>query len=180
MTMRANLRSVSFFGLILALGLMVPVPALAQTGVGAVHVEEVHERTARILEREAEARSASLETYGEAGDLYRKAAYIRGEDDMRAVEDLRSAARLAHYEGRHERAVKDLKRAGDLARSLEMPTASLEAYYDAAWIAQRSGQYREAYRLVQRIGHLSRDPNFMIEVAPEVVARVVKLMPHAG
>lgn len=176
MTTWTNLRSVSFFGLALALGLAT-TDAAAQTGGD---VKDVQDRTAQILEREAEARTASLETFGEASELYRKAAYIRGDGDVGAIENLRSAARLAHYEGRHEQAVKDLKRAGDLARRLEMPTATLEAYYEAAWVAQRTGQFEKAYHLVQRIGHLSRDPNFMFQVSPEVVARVMSLTARAG
>ena len=179
-TMRTNLRRIGFLGLTLALVLTVPTTVTAQTAPATDGMAEVNDRTAQVLEREAENRSKSLESYDEASELYRKAAYVRGEKDVGAVEDLRRAGQLAHYSGRHEQAVKDLRRAGDVARELGMPNETLEAYYEAAWVAQRTGQHAEAYRLVRSLGYLSRDPDFMIDVEPEVVARVMSLTALPG
>lgn len=167
-----DFRSASIFGL--ALALLLPVQVAAQSPAGQASAKGAHERAARVLEREAAARADDSKTYAEAGELYREAARIRG-DDPGAVADFRSAGRLAHYRGRDERAVADLEKAGELARKLDMSTEALQSYLDAAWVAQRSGQHDEAVRLVQRIRHLSRDWSFMAQAEPDVVARVFQL-----
>lgn len=177
MTMPTIWRSLSGPGLAAALFLL---PAAGSAQDAGPTGEEVLAWTAGMLEDEARSRAGSSKSYHEASELYRRAASVRGEDDPKAIENLRAAGTLAYYAGRAEEAVKDFRRAGDIASEQGLPNETLEAYYDAAWVAHRARRHETAHRIARRITILTMDPHFLVGVEPDVLARVMKLRAGTG
>ena len=93
-----------------------------------------------------------------AAGLYRRAAELRGTDDIRSADNLRLAGYIQYYRGRPLAAVLALTQAGEAFLALGDVEGAAEALIDGAWVATQSGMSPQALDLAERARRLTRSP----------------------
>jgi hypothetical protein len=96
--------------------------------------------------------------FGEVASLYRRAAELRGQSDIRNADNLRTMGNLEYYKGDLHDAVSTLRSAGENYLALGDVVSAAETFIDGAWVAGRAGMMSEALLLRERGGVLTRSP----------------------
>ena len=120
--------------------------------------------SAMALELEVRAEDLSKGTrWKAAAEMYRRAADLRGEGDIKSADNLRVAGYIHYYEGGFQTAVTTLRRAGEAYLALGDVERAAEAFIDGAWVAGRSGMLSEALTLRERGLLLTRSRAFSFQ-----------------
>lgn len=111
---------------------------------------------AREIRVEAQQLATSIDHYGDAARLYRRAAELFG-NHPEAAEAWAWAGRLSFYQG-DEQAVSDLRHAAESALRYGDVKQAAHSFLDAAWAAHRHSMNAEALDLARRATDLTRSP----------------------
>jgi tetratricopeptide (TPR) repeat protein len=131
---------------------------------------EVEEAAA--LEARAWALRDLMDERHEAARLYRKAAELRPDHDPQKVQNLREAARMSHYAGRSDRAIRDAEAAATAALRQGDVIEAGQAYVDAAWLAAQTGDRDRTEALLQEARLLASSPLLAQEERQDLLRRI--------
>ena len=143
-----------------------------------VHAQEtanvlVGESSTVAMELEGRAlESLTTQHLAAAARLYRRAAEIRGDGDIKSAENLHTVGYLEYYAGELQNAVVTLRSAGEAYLALGDVERAAEMFIDGAWVAASAGMIPEMHALRDRGMLLTRSP---LLDAPERVALVQRL-----
>ncbi|MGE0160239.1 MAG: hypothetical protein AB7T31_12585 [Gemmatimonadales bacterium] len=135
---------------------------------------ELPARPAAAVEMEQQADDLLVAGRGweRAAGLYRRAAELRGSDDVKSADNLRMAGYLQFYRGRPKAAVLTLMQAGEAFLALGDVERAAEAFIDGAWVATRADMPVEARDLRERGRLLTRSPLLQVEDRTALVRRL--------
>jgi hypothetical protein len=108
----------------------------------------------------------------QAAGLYRRAAELRGPDDLQSADNLRLAGYLQFYRGRAKAAVASLTEAGEAFLALGDVEQAADAFIDGAWVANEVDMPVEAQELSERGRLLTRSPLLRVEERTALVRRL--------
>lgn len=110
------------------------------------------------IEAQAEGYLGDPGKWDRAASLYRQAAEMRAAADPVGVVDLVRAGRLSFYEGDESQAVRDFRNAGQRALAIGDVVSAINAFVDAAWVADRQGDNADAHDYLGRAQLLANSP----------------------
>jgi hypothetical protein len=121
---------------------------------------DVSVRPAAAEEMEQRAHDLVLTGHGweQAAGLYRRAAELRGTDDVKSADNMRLAGYIHYYRGRSQASVLALTHAGEAFLALGDVEGAAEALIDGAWVATQAGMSTPALALAERARRLTRSP----------------------
>ncbi len=142
---------------LVALSMANAPPAAAQV-IGYATTARSHDAEADRLQRRAEGLRDRPDRWAEAGDLYARAASLRGAGDPRAIDAWFLASRVYHHAGRTADAVRVLQLAGEAALATGDVLRAAHSFTDAAWVLARIDRKGEAAEALRRAQLLARSP----------------------
>ena len=163
--MKNTIRTAAFMA-ITALAIGAPQQASATLTDGPEEIEQ-----ARDIQLQAQQLAENLQEYKAASQLYRRAAELYGEHED-AAQAWAWAGRLSYYAG-DNRAVSDLRKAGEIAIQYGDVGFAARAFMDAAWLAHKQGMNTSAIELATRATDLAKSP-YLAEADREALQRRVK------
>ncbi len=165
------MRKIGWMGLVVAVGLSLPVLAHAQSGVVVGGSAGGGDENPAVLERQAQALFPVPKKYGEAAKLYVRAAELRLPGDPQRVTDLMMASRLKYYDG-DGRAWTLMERAAEEAIAAGDVIGAAHAFVDASFLAQEAGENAVVLDLVERAELLTHSPLLETEQREAILARI--------
>jgi len=132
--------------------------------------------SAMAVDLETQAEELAKETrWKAAAQMYRSAADLRGEGDIKSADNLRVAGYLHYYLGSFQSAISALRAAGESYLALGDVEQAAEAFIDGAWVAGRSGKMSEAHGLRERGVLLTRSPLLDMQNRMALVQRLSRV-----
>jgi hypothetical protein len=129
----------------------------AQTTFAALDVP-VRPAAAEEMEQRAHDLIVTGTGWDRAAVLYRRAAELRGTDDLKSADNMRLSGYLHFYRGSSQASVLALTEAGEAFLALGDVGAAADALIDGAWVATQAGMSPQALDLAERARRLTRSP----------------------
>jgi hypothetical protein len=111
---------------------------------------------AEALEAQALSLLGDPGEWDEAASLLRQAAALRPVADGKAAENLVVAGRLAYFDGDPLAAIVDLEGAATRASISGQPNIAVDAFLDAAWVADKADMEDHRTRLMQAVERIAQ------------------------